>query len=68
MAVGPRVDLRVDANRGWTLEEALRFGWAVVEGGVRLAFIEEPTQESGDWGALYDETGDPEVRGLGRLV
>ena len=58
-AVGSVTELRVDANRGWTLGEALRFGAAVR--GAGLDFVEEPTQDTEDWEAFYLETGEPGV-------
>lgn len=50
-AVGPNVELRFDANQGYTVEQALRF----VNGArsVRLELIEQPTAQ-----------GDPALLGL----
>jgi muconate cycloisomerase len=48
-AVGPKIALTVDANGGWSLEEAL---WAVVAmSEFNLALIEQPTPD-GDYAAL----------------
>jgi len=69
-AVGSSPEIRADANRGWTLDEALRFGRALraaaaaaaaaaskEEEAVGLAFIEEPTEGPLDWGAFHEGTG-----------
>jgi len=66
-AVGSSPEIRADANRGWTLDEALRFGRALraaaaaaaskEEEAVGLAFIEEPTESPLDWGAFHEGTG-----------
>jgi len=42
-AVGDAVTLRADANRGWELEEAVRFGRACA--GAALQYLEEPTAD-----------------------
>ena len=47
-AVGPGVALRADANRGWTLDEAIQFGAALNAAGVVLEYLEEPTQRPED--------------------
>ena len=39
-AVGPHVSLRADANRRWSLNDALSFGLQAAD--VRLEYIEEP--------------------------
>jgi hypothetical protein len=38
-AVGPAVALRADANRRWTLEEALQFGHAVKGAGLEVTLL-----------------------------
>lgn len=71
-AVGARVLLRCDANRGWTLDQALRFGALLSDAGCRLEYLEEPVRDvlqlaefchrSGMRVAL-DETVDAAARG-----
>lgn len=69
-AVGPSIELRADANRGWSLQQATAFGFGlrgcsgssdagVSDGpGVRLAYVEEPTAAGpSEWGALHQATG-----------
>ena len=58
-AVGPGVALRVDANRGWSLEEAIEFGDALNASGVVLEYLEEPTQRPEDIPAFAAATGIP---------
>ncbi|MDQ7040990.1 MAG: o-succinylbenzoate synthase [Rhodothermus sp.] len=41
--LGPEVTLRVDANRAWSLREALAFAEAVADQGI--AYIEEPVRD-----------------------
>ncbi len=65
--MGPGVELRADANRGWSLDEAIRFGRRLTtasksdNGSVHhladLAFIEEPTASPADWDAFTEATG-----------
>jgi o-succinylbenzoate synthase len=42
-AVGHAVTLRADANRGWQLDQAVRFGHACA--GAALQYLEEPTAD-----------------------
>lgn len=56
-AVGPAVALRADANRAWSLPEALAFGVAAAPAG--LEYIEEPTSRPGDAAELHRRTGIP---------
>jgi len=55
--VGDQVALRLDANRAWSLEEAVRFGQAVAA--CNIAYVEEPTQVSDAFGSFYEQTGIP---------
>eukprot|EP00798_Chlamydomonas_sp_ICE-L_P027191 gene27191-2435_t len=55
IAVGEAVQLRADANRGWSLDEAVRFGQAVQ--GCNIAFVEEPTQDPFDMPEFFRRTG-----------
>ena len=41
-AVGSQIGIRVDANQGWTPEEAVRILTAAEERGLGLAFVEQP--------------------------
>lgn len=41
-AIGPGVVLRADANRAWSLQQALQFGHRVH--GAHLQYVEEPTK------------------------
>lgn len=54
-AVGPGVALRADANRGWSLEQALAFGRRAAAAG--LEYVEEPTADPADMAAFFLETG-----------
>lgn len=56
-AVGPAVALRLDANRAWTLEEAIHFGRAVAP--LSIAYLEEPLARPADLPALHIATGVP---------
>ncbi|KAB5538297.1 hypothetical protein DKX38_015830 [Salix brachista] len=55
--VGPRVELRVDANRKWTYEEAIQFGFLVKD--CDLQYIEEPVENVDDIVKFCEETGLP---------
>ncbi|MEV4758575.1 dipeptide epimerase [Micromonospora sp. NPDC049559] len=41
-AAGPDVEIRVDANQGWTPREAVRVIRALEESGAGVAFVEQP--------------------------
>jgi len=56
-AFGPDVVLRADANRGWTLDQAVEFGTALNAAGVSLEYLEEPTQRPEDIAAFCAATG-----------
>ncbi|CAK7326442.1 unnamed protein product [Dovyalis caffra] len=55
--VGPCVELRVDANRKWTYEEAIQFGFLVKD--CDLQYIEEPVENEDDIVKFCEETGLP---------
>lgn len=54
-AVGPEVNIRLDANRSWSLEEAIQFGKSVRSSDIE--FIEEPLSNPVDLPVFYDESG-----------
>jgi O-succinylbenzoate synthase len=55
--LGDEVDLRLDANRAWTREEAAAFADAL--GDVPLSYVEEPLRNPAGLAALVHETGLP---------
>ncbi|KAG6654050.1 hypothetical protein CIPAW_05G119100 [Carya illinoinensis] len=55
--VGSQIDLRADANRNWTLEEALQFGSLIKD--CDLQYIEEPVQDENDIIKFCEESGLP---------
>ncbi|KAL2905213.1 Protein PHYLLO chloroplastic [Bienertia sinuspersici] len=55
--VGAKVELRVDANRRWTYEKAIKFGSLVKDCG--LEYIEEPVQCEDDIVRFCEESGLP---------
>ncbi len=54
-AVGPHVELRADANRGWDLQQAVQFGRLAA--GAALSFVEEPVHDPSDLPAFFQATG-----------
>ncbi|CAI0431017.1 unnamed protein product [Linum tenue] len=56
-AVGKQIQLRVDANRKWTFEEAILFGSLVKD--CDLQYIEEPVQDEGEIIKYCNESGLP---------
>ncbi|GAB4364329.1 MAG: o-succinylbenzoate synthase [Calditrichia bacterium] len=54
---GDQLSLRLDANRSWSLSEALKIGGAV--GTVGIEYIEEPVNDPADLSQFYQETGIP---------
>jgi O-succinylbenzoate synthase len=56
-ALGPLVRLRLDANRAWSLDEALAFGEGVR--GAAIDFIEEPVSRPEDVETFHARTGLP---------
>ncbi|XP_021292917.1 protein PHYLLO, chloroplastic isoform X1 [Herrania umbratica] len=55
--VGCHIELRVDANRNWTYEEAIQFGCLVKD--CNLQYIEEPVQHEHDIIRYCEESGLP---------
>lgn len=55
--LGNSVSLRLDANRAWSLEEALRFAEAVR--GVEFGYLEEPVADPGALTELMARTNVP---------
>lgn len=56
-AIGAGVELRLDANRAWTVEEAKAFANGVR--GVGITFVEEPLQDPTKLPELWMDTGLP---------
>lgn len=57
--IGPSVVLRADANKGWDLNDALHFGARVVDLGVNLQYVEEPTRDARDIATFHFTTSIP---------
>jgi len=55
--LGERPTLRLDANRCWTLPEAIEFGERI--GAQGIAYIEEPLMDASDLPAFFAATGIP---------
>ena len=53
--VGPGVELRLDANRAWTVDQATAFATAIE--GADVAYVEEPLQDPRALPALWYDTG-----------
>ncbi|XP_010551342.1 PREDICTED: protein PHYLLO, chloroplastic isoform X2 [Tarenaya hassleriana] len=56
-AVGNQIELRADANRRWTFEEAIKFGLSVKS--CNLKYIEEPVHNEDDLIRYCEESGLP---------
>jgi O-succinylbenzoate synthase len=56
-AVGRKVKIDLDANRAWSLEQALEFGHACAR--LSIECIEEPLNNISDIGEFYDATRIP---------
>lgn len=56
-ALGEGVGLRLDANRSWSLEQAVAFGKAAGAAGVE--YLEEPLRDPARLGEFFDATGIP---------
>ncbi|XP_020225950.1 protein PHYLLO, chloroplastic isoform X3 [Cajanus cajan] len=55
--VGCQINIRADANRGWTYEEAMKFSSLVMD--CNLQYIEEPVQNEDDILKFCNESGLP---------
>jgi len=55
--IGPRAELRLDANRAWDEHEAQRFAHAVED--LNLEYIEEPLKDPTGLRAFSESTGIP---------
>jgi len=53
--IGPHLKLRLDANRAWSLTQAVKFGNAVRSVGIE--YIEEPVDDLNALHTFYHETG-----------
>lgn len=53
--VGASVEVRLDANRAWSVEQATAFAEAIE--GADIAYIEEPLSDATDLPALWHDTG-----------
>ena len=56
-AIGDSVGLRLDANRSWSLEQAVAFGREMDTVGIE--YLEEPLREAARLRELFDATGIP---------
>jgi len=54
-ACGPDVELRLDANGGWTFDDAVRVIGRV--GRHRIAYVEDPTADPVGFGSVAEATG-----------
>jgi o-succinylbenzoate synthase len=54
-ACGPDIELRLDANGGWTHDETLRVIGRV--GRHRIGYLEDPTSDPATFGAIAEATG-----------
>jgi O-succinylbenzoate synthase len=55
--LGPSIKLRLDANRAWSLADALDFAKRIA--GVPLEYIEEPLQNPAELPAFHERSGLP---------
>lgn len=55
--IGDRVRLRLDANRAWSLDQALQFGEAVST--CDIDYIEEPTADPANFEVFFSSCGIP---------
>ena len=51
------VRIRLDANQRWSFAEAVKLGTVVDV--TRVAYVEEPTDDSGEFPRLFEQTGLP---------
>ena len=54
---GNGTEIRLDANRAWSLKEAVSFGKSVAD--CRIQYIEEPLKEAADLTQFFKQTGIP---------
>jgi len=54
-SIGPQGKIRLDANRAWPLEQAVRFGKELHK--CQIEFIEEPLQNPSELSSFYQQTG-----------
>lgn len=55
--INQRTRLRLDANRSWSILDAVRFGKAI--GSDNIEYIEEPLSEINKVNSFYEQTGIP---------
>ena len=55
--IGDGMELRLDANRSWSLEQAVEFGRAV--GDTNIEYLEEPLRDPAHLADFFDATGIP---------
>ncbi len=55
--IGDGMELRLDANRSWSLEQAVAFGRAV--GDTNIEYLEEPLRDPAHLADFFDATGIP---------
>lgn len=55
--IGEDIDIRLDANRAWSLEDAIIFGNAVAE--CKIEYIEEPLKAPEEVSKFYGKTAMP---------
>eukprot|EP00892_Ulva_mutabilis_P000338 jgi/Ulvmu1/10304/UM060_0106.1 len=58
-ACGSRCAVRADANRLWTLQEAVQFAQGLAARGASLEYVEEPVRDPHDIARFYDRVGIP---------
>jgi o-succinylbenzoate synthase len=56
-ALGPEINIRLDANRSWSKSQAVQFGIALKN--INVEYIEEPTLQIEQLAEFYRETGIP---------
>jgi o-succinylbenzoate synthase len=70
-ALGPDMELRLDANQAWSLEDAILFGKAVADSDI--AYIEEPCANPFELPSFHEATGlayaiDESIQGIHDLI
>lgn len=55
--IGPQIDIRLDANRAFKFEDAVKFGKRIA--GLRIAYFEEPLQDFREIPEFVQATGIP---------